>query len=281
MTQQKTIAIIGPGNLGSGLIAALSEQYKVIVGARNSDETAQTLSQLISSHLEVVSPISAAKKADIVLLTVNDESIEQLAKQLSPELKQDAVLAHCSGSLDSEILEHSNNQYYVASVHPLNTFPNPAQSIQLLNDSKHGSFVFCEGDEQALKLLIPIFESIHFTARTISKESKPLYHAAAVFACNYLVTLMDASLSTAELAKINRDDYWQAIQPMLKNTLHNIDQKGTEQSLSGPIARGDFETVEKHLNILQQRSPDIKELYKALEKQTKSLSNSKKPKNEN
>lgn len=271
MTQQKTIAIIGPGNLGSGLIAALSKQHRVLVGARNPDKTAQTLSQLINSQLEVLNPISAAQKADIVLLTVNDESIEQLAKQLSPELKQDAVLAHCSGSLDSEILEHSSSQYYVASVHPLNTFPKPAQSIQLLNDPEHGSFVFCEGDEHALQLLIPIFESIYFTAHTISKKSKPLYHAAAVFACNYLVTLMDASLSTAELAKINRDDYWQAIQPMLKNTLHNIDQKGTEQSLSGPIARGDFDTVKKHIDLLRKNSDLLADHYTELSRLTRKV----------
>ncbi|MFW6066174.1 MAG: DUF2520 domain-containing protein, partial [Planctomycetota bacterium] len=85
----------------------------------------------------------------------------------------------------------------------------------------------------------------------IDSQAKPLYHAAAVLACNYLTALFDAALSTGERAGIERTQVAEAMEPLMLATLENAREMGTEQALTGPIVRGDVETVRLHLERLE------------------------------
>jgi len=159
-------------------------------------------------------------------------------------------------------------QRELCSVHPLNTFPNLEAAANLANSADHGTTVVAEGDACVLDKVLPCFEACGFTVQKIDAEAKPLYHAASVIVCNYLTTLMHSGLRTAGLAGLNSDQYWQAIQPLVNTTLANLSRP---QSLSGPIARGDLETVKNHLNALENRAPELGELYRALGKHTAHL----------
>jgi predicted short-subunit dehydrogenase-like oxidoreductase (DUF2520 family) len=95
-----------------------------------------------------------------------------------------------------------------------------------------------------------------------------LYHAAAVFACNYLVTLVKLALDLWKDFGVSSREATRALLPLLKGTINNIDNIGLPNCLTGPVARGDLGTIEKHLSVLESRSPSLLTTYKELGLQT-------------
>ncbi|MEM7359016.1 MAG: Rossmann-like and DUF2520 domain-containing protein [Pseudomonadota bacterium] len=274
MTQQSSqIAIIGVGSVGIAL-GWLFEQagHTVRLGSRNPSHAHNQLAQLLQDlglpdnlSASISLPDEAVVGADLTLLTVTDYSISATCEQLAPGIKPGSVVAHCSGALDSETLATiSEGKFKVCSLHPLNTFPNPAAALTLVADSQHQTCLYSEGDQAALDFCLPLFADVGFQAVQIQREAKPLYHAACVFACNYLTVLMNLSMETAKAAQIDGKQFWQSLQPLVQSTLHNFAQQGAAESLSGPIARGDTETVRNHLQKLAANSPDRQSAYAEL-----------------
>jgi predicted short-subunit dehydrogenase-like oxidoreductase (DUF2520 family) len=118
---------------------------------------------------------------------------------------------------------------------------------------------------------VPLFEGLGAKLVAIRPEAKKLYHAAAVFASNYLVTLGDAALAAYAGAGIAREDALRMIAPLMQNTLANLLAHGPEAALSGPVARGDMETVARHAAALEECDPGLEQLYLGLAKATAAL----------
>jgi predicted short-subunit dehydrogenase-like oxidoreductase (DUF2520 family) len=95
-----------------------------------------------------------------------------------------------------------------------------------------------------------------------------LYHAAAVFACNYMVTLVKLATDLWQTFNIPPQKATQALLPLLKGTIHNIETVGIPQCLTGPIARGDTGTIRKHLDALNHKAPQLVATYRELGLQT-------------
>lgn len=262
-----TIAIIGAGNVGTALAQSfIREGYTVAIGTRNPRKARKIITPL---NQVITSPEQAVINADINLLAVTDGAIQGVCNSLANHFKPGSIVAHCSGALDSQVLSEALKQKcLICSLHPLNTFPNIDAALKLLSNTSHNTYLYCEGNNEALQCIRVHFERIGFNPVDIRTKAKPLYHAACVFACNYLTTLMDISLQTAEAADLDDDIFWQAIQPLIQTTLQNISQQGTSQALSGPIARGDQKTVKKHLNELGNCSDDLQNIYTTLAIQT-------------
>lgn len=262
------LAIIGAGNLGLSL-ASKAEQSSISValGVRRIKETQAIMGRLDfepSSIDSVMSANQAVQNADLVFICVQDEAIEQCCIALSKHLAKNATVIHFSGSLNSTSLNSVRDHgCSIASAHPLNSFPSAAAGIRLLANSKHDTHLFCEGDSQALTRITPLFERWGFHVQKINIDDKALYHCAAVIACNYLTTLMDNSLRTAELAGIETEVFWPAILPLVQTTLRNINEHGAVGALSGPIARGDSATIESHIGALRSHT-ELTDLYKHL-----------------
>jgi predicted short-subunit dehydrogenase-like oxidoreductase (DUF2520 family) len=115
---------------------------------------------------------------------------------------------------------------------------------------------------------LPFIESIGGHAELIPTEKKVLYHSASVIACNYLVALMDLSLEVAELAGLERKLAWQALSQIVQATMRNIDSTDTSSALTGPISRGDANTVGRHLAALKNERPELAEVYRVMGLQT-------------
>jgi predicted short-subunit dehydrogenase-like oxidoreductase (DUF2520 family) len=242
----KSVAIIGRGKVGQSLTQLLgSLDYKVDNIGRDRSKQ-----------------ITAVANADITLICVDDGSIQGACEALAASFKVGSVVGHCSGSLDSSILKSAQRRgCLVASCHPLNTFPSIDLSLRRFATTDHGSYMYSEGDAEALSILVDVFDHAGFTNTCIEREAKPLYHAACVFACNYLTSVMHMSLETASEAGLEKQSFWLSLQPLIQATLENIGAKGTEGALSGPIARGDHSTVESHMIALGQRSELLKASY--------------------
>jgi predicted short-subunit dehydrogenase-like oxidoreductase (DUF2520 family) len=281
MTTKTTLSIIGPGKVGTTIatLANRTQQYDVMLGARDPVK-AQGLTKLMGGDIAVVDVHTAASHGDIVLLTVTDDAISPVCTALSQAkgFKAGAVVAHCSGALSSDELvsarEHCHT--HIASMHPLQTFPNLESAL----DRLAGSYCYYEGDADARATINQLITRIEMLPIEIQKESKSLYHASAVVACNYFSALMDASLELGEAAGIDRKTLWQSLEPLVSNTLENIKNNGPEKALTGPIARGDNKTIDQHLNAINslpsiEQAKRLNKVYCAMGIQSVSLAEKK------
>ncbi len=259
------LSIIGPGKVGTaiGMLAAQAGYPVAAVGGRHPESTVQA-AQKIGSHVRACGVTEAAKYAEIVLITVTDSAIESVCSYIAHKnaFNKNCIVAHCSGALSSDILSAARDscQCFVASMHPLQTFPTVDCAINRLK----GTYCFCEGDKEGITVIERLAKRIGLMPISICSSSKVLYHAAAVFASNYLVALMDAAITVAHLAKIDRSTAWAALEPLVLSTLKNVSEVGLPQALTGPIARGDIETIAAHLNKLELIDSSLTSIYRTM-----------------
>ena len=209
--------------------------------------------------------------SDLYLIGCPDDSMRECCIQLAGSnlVTEGTVVFHLSGALASSELEPVRHKgASVASVHPVMSFANPAKAI----GDFAGTWCGLEGDDPALALLEPAFESIGARSFRLEASGKRLYHAASVIACNYLVTLEELSLQTFEEAGIGRETALQILAPILRGTVENILALGTTEALTGPIARGDVSVIERQIRTLEQWNPEIAALYRKLGRATADLS---------
>lgn len=253
--------MIGAGNLGK-TIEKLIFTYEVglILGICNTSIASSEKAVYFIGQGEA-KKIHELLPADITFITVQDDQIESCCQQLveSSNLKEGSIVLHCSGSLSSEILRAAKKRNcFTASVHPMRSFAKPEISI------KHypGTFCAMEGDDKATDILHPIFTDIESIIYTVNRHKKGAYHAAGVFASNYLLTVCQSALFCLEEAEVEKEIASKIVISLMKSTLNNLEATlSPEKSLTGPIQRGDFNTIIKHLDSLPQ---SISLLYKTL-----------------
>lgn len=270
--QRPSIAIIGAGKVGTAIgVLATRSGYRVTAVADRDRRCAEEAARRIGTQVPVLPAHGAASRAELVLLAVPDDAIEATCRELAAAraFGRGALVAHCSGALSSECLSTAREELacHVASFHPLQSFP----TVEVALASLPGSYCFGEGDEPALAALEALGSAIGARCVRIDTEHKPLYHAAAVMACNYLTGLMDAALGSATAARIERPTTWQALEPLIRATVDNISKLGPEAALTGPIVRGDHGVVTAHLAALDRVAPELADLYRALGRWTLGL----------
>jgi predicted short-subunit dehydrogenase-like oxidoreductase (DUF2520 family) len=211
-------------------------------------------------------PESTDDLGDLIFLCIQDGEIETLTNKLSDSFSSfsDKVIIHCSGTLGSAILKPFKNKgAKTASFHPL-------KAIAQNDDSLEKVWFDIEGDTEALTELEKIAKDFKANSFEVKPEAKPLLHAAAVVSSNYLVTLMKLATDIAEVGGIGKEVALQALLPLTESSICNVKEKGFENALTGPVARGDIKTVDEHLKQLKDK-PDLLNLYKALGYKTISL----------
>jgi predicted short-subunit dehydrogenase-like oxidoreductase (DUF2520 family) len=259
-----TISILGPGNVGTALGALAGRSgYRVLaVGGRNEDRARQA-AQRIGPDVRATGLDDAARAGELVLLTVPDDAIAPLARRLAEQgaFRDRAIVAHCSGALDSEVLAPARDRRRCAlgSLHPLTTFPTVESAL----DAMPQADVFVEGDARALAALSELGRRVGRSAQPIDREGKVFYHAAAVLACNDAVALLSAAIAAAGHAGIAPARALEALRPLVEATIRNVFQLGPDEALTGPVARGDAGTVARHLHALDARDPRVAALYRA------------------
>ncbi|MBC7489474.1 MAG: DUF2520 domain-containing protein [Glaciimonas sp.] len=212
--------------------------------------------------------------ADIYLITVGDDHIAGCCADLaaSGRLTSNNIVFHCSGALSSLALIGAIQQgAAVASIHPIRSFANPQQVVQDFT----GTYCGIEGDTAALAVLAPAFDAIGARCVVIQRDKKIIYHAAAVFASNYLVTLIEVARQAYVEAGLPSNIALQLIAPLLSESAENAFSLGPATALTGPIARGDMTTVARQYDALQQEMPDVAALYRQFEILTLALAQKK------
>jgi len=267
------VTIIGVDHFGLAIAQSLHKrQANVTLSGRDYQQVKRQVDQL-DLPVAVQPMLNAVIDADLILLTTADSEIAPLCNSLSINFKSGSVVAHFSSILDSDDLKSARRKerVYTCSLHPLNIYSGREETMRIFGNRFHRTYLYGEGQKEALKVTDPIFKELGFLPVEIDREAKPKYNAACVIARDYLTVLLQSSLNPAVSAGIDRNTFWHSLQPLVKGTLLNINAKGAEQTLSGPISTGDIETIEKHLSILEDVSSSLPITYADIGKQALSL----------
>ena len=152
---------------------------------------------------------------------------------------------HCSGLLPSTIMQACQQQgCYIYSAHPMRSFSNPAISTAKYT----GTYCAIEGCEPQIAVIDQLFQSIGSITYRINPQHKATYHAASVMASNYLITLAENAHTSFESSGIAHEQALDLVISLMTSTLHNLEAtRCFNSALTGPIQRGDINTVKLHL----------------------------------
>ncbi|HMF90840.1 MAG TPA: DUF2520 domain-containing protein [Candidatus Angelobacter sp.] len=258
----KTVSLIGAGNLAHALGPALrSAGYRIeSVAFRNtafSQKRATALAQRLMS--KAVRLEQAGPAADIVWLCHTDDALVETARQLARKPGwRGKIVFHSSGALTSDVLAPLQRAgAYTASLHPMMTFV-PGISPRL-----KGVPFAVEGDRQAVAAARRIAYAVGAEIFPIRKDSKILYHALGSFSSPLVVATLVTAERVGRAAGLSRAQTRKVMGPILQQTFRNYLAHGGAAAFSGPIKRGDLETVRRHLRALKN-VPAAQEVYRAL-----------------
>ena len=259
----KTMTMIGAGAVGQTLAHLwVKHQLVEIVGVLTQSQASADAAIAFIGQGQAYSRIEDLPHADITLIATPDDNIQSIAKALAVDahLTLNDVVFHCSGALSSDCLRDlSSRGIWVASVHPMMSFKQPNININLYKD------IPCalEGDSEALAILAPLFEAIGSWTYSLQKEQKALYHAAAVFASNYQVTLAEQAMHCMRAAGLQEAEAQRVVIRLMQTTLGQLAHSANpKDALTGPLQRGDTATIQRHLDVLSD--PILNVLYRQL-----------------
>jgi len=220
-----TVRVVGTGRAGGAIAARLAERGLTVSAGRQ-----------------------ALADADLVLLAVPDGAIAEVA----PRVEIGPWVAHVSGATSLRALDPHKRRF---SVHPLQTLTRARGPEQL-----DGAWAAVTAETDAARGVARwLAENLGLRPFDLADSDKPLYHAGAAMASNFLVTLHAAAARLLEESHAPPE----ALVPLMTRTIEN------GFVLTGPIARGDWTTVEAHLRALEERAPDLVPLYRALAEATR------------
>ena len=257
------IGFIGAGVVGTALARLMSSKgYPVVAVSSRSPTSARNLAEAISG-CRLKDNQGVADVAELVFITIPDDAIAPVASQIQWHPGQSVV--HCSGAESTKVLEPARKLgARVGAFHPLQTFASAKQAMEDIP----GSTFAVEAEEPLLSTLKEMATAVDGYWIELTASDKVAYHAAAVFAGNYLVTLVKLATDLWQTFSVPPPQATQALLPLLRGALSSIDTVGIPQCLTGPIARGDTGTIKKHLDALQKVAPTLLPTYKELGLQT-------------
>lgn len=253
------IGVIGPGRVGTALARLLADRgYDVSSVSGKTPAHAASLAARLPS-CEATNPQTVADTCDLVFVTTPDVSITSVADALSWRRGQGVV--HCSGALPAAALAAVERHGALpGAFHPLQTLPDAHAAYANLP----GSFIGIEAKEPLLGQLTRIAEALDCTWGFVTATARPTYHAAAVLVSNYTVALVHAAVELWQAIGESEQDALQALLPLLEGTARNLGRIGPKNALTGPLARGDWTTVQQNLAAIDENAPQHAFPYAAM-----------------
>ena len=253
------IGVIGPGRVGTGLARLLADRgYAIAAVAGKTPAHAETLSAALPDCKSTTAQ-AVADTCDIVFITTPDSAINAVARAVTWQRGQGVV--HCSGALPAAVLSVVEQHGALpGAFHPLQTLPDTQASFTNLP----GTFVAIEAEEPLLGRLAAIAAALECTWGYVPPDARPAYHAAAVLVSNYTVALTHAGVALWRAIGKTEPEALQALVPLLQGTVHNLHRLGPSDALTGPVARGDWPTVEKNLQAVAESAPQHTLTYAAM-----------------
>ena len=245
------VFILGAGRVGRGLAGALGASGVQVVGlhGRRADRGV-TAGRLPAT----------ANGADVIMVTVRDGQIDGALREIADAVESRPVVLHASGSTAPPALDELRRRGHAAGTfHPLVPIAEPVHAAERLR----GAWIGIDGDATALECARAIASSIGASTLVIPAGEKPRYHAAAVLASNFPAVLAGIAAQLMGDAGVAHSDARSAVTALLRASVANLHEGEPAAVLTGPIVRGDVETVRAHLKALAG-DPDVIAVYRAL-----------------
>jgi predicted short-subunit dehydrogenase-like oxidoreductase (DUF2520 family) len=258
---QRALALVGPGRAGTTVAAALvARGWTVVAVAGRSADAASTQRAAAGFGAPAVAVADAGRDADLVIVATPDSAIAETAVMLAPALRPGSLVMHLSGAcpLDElDKLHRARPDVDIGALHPLQSLP----SVELGSARLAGSWCAVDGPDEVERLAI----TLGMRPFRVAPGDRAEYHAAATIASNHLVALLGQAARVARDAGVPVEALW----PLVRATLDNVEALGARDALTGPVARGDADTVARHLVALPA---DERSAYRALAREALRLS---------
>ena len=261
---KSSVTLIGAGNLARTLGPALrAAGYRIdAVAARETASSRRRAAMLARTLGARAIPLArAGPDSDIIWICHTDDALAETARKLARKSGwQGKIVFHSSGALSSDVLVSLKRAgAHVASLHPMMTFVPGASP-------KMSEIPFAvEGDRPAVAAARLLVKRLRAEIFLIEKKFKTLYHALGSFSSPMLVATLATAERVGRAAGLSPNQTRRIIAPILRETIKNYVERGPAAAFSGPIKRGDLNTIRRHLRELK-RVPGASEVYRALVK---------------
>ena len=234
MNSNHSVRVVGPGRAGGALSSALTKVgWTVLTPVRRGD-----------------SLTDAAKDVDLLLLATPDGAIEETAASITPV--ETTVVAHLSGARGLDVLATHPLR---AALHPLTSMPTAEVGAERL--ARGAWFALDASSDEAMTVVESVVTALGGRSFVVNDEHRVAYHAAAAIASNHVVALLGSAERVAASAGVPLEAYLE----LVRATIDNIEDLGVADALTGPVARGDWQTVARHREAID---PSELALYDAL-----------------
>ena len=258
------VGVIGAGRVGAVLAAALRLRGHVIVSVAGESDASRRRAADLLPGVAMDKPTAVARGCDVLLLTVPDDMLENVVTQLaaSGAIGEGQLVVHTSGSHGLRVLEPATQVgARPVALHPAMTFTGTALDLDRLADCVFG---VTAGPEER-PWAADVVAELGATVMWVPEELRGLYHAGLAHGANHLVTLVTQAMEL--LGAAGAADPAAILRPLLQAALDNVLAEG-DSALTGPIVRGDVNTVRAHLTELARTAPDTLPSYVALARAT-------------
>lgn len=254
------IGIIGAGRVGASFVLALPQHVVGITGSTAKRTREQAAFYGVKPYVQGADLVL---DCDVVLLLVRDDLLQQISQSLAAQLADCSrqslarhTVLHGSGAADVSVLQAlADKGVHTGSIHPLQSFPVPSAAALA------GIYMAVDGDETAMARAKEIAAMLHSKPFHVPAAERILYHGAACFCSNYVVTAVAAAQMLMSRWTDTPEEAGNALRPLFVGTAANIQsQTLVSKALTGPISRGDIGTVQKHISCMPQPFCDA---YKA------------------
>ncbi|GAA1941014.1 Rossmann-like and DUF2520 domain-containing protein [Nocardioides hwasunensis] len=258
--QKLSIGVVGAGRVGAVLASALrSAGHQVVAAAGESDASRRRIESLLPG-VAVAKPTDVARASDLLLLTVPDDMLGNVVRVLSDSgaIRAGQVVVHTSGRHGLAVLEPAREVgARTIAMHPAMTFTGTDVDLPRLSGCVFG----ITADEPDRELTESLVADLGGRPMWVPEERRTLYHAGLAHGANHLVTLVAEAMEI--LSAAGADDPAATLRPLLTAALDNALEDG-DAALTGPIVRGDVETVRAHVADLAATAPQTLPSYVAM-----------------
>ncbi|MGH3503135.1 MAG: Rossmann-like and DUF2520 domain-containing protein, partial [Nocardioidaceae bacterium] len=265
MVQHKfAFGVIGAGRVGAVLAAALGAAGHHLSAVAGESDASLTRIDTLLPGVRVAKPTAVARSCDVLVLTVPDDALDNVVRMLvaSGAIRPGQYVVHTSGRHGLDVLQPAIEVgAHGIAMHPALTFTGTDVDLQRLPGCVFG--VTCDAPERAVAEQLAA--DLQATIVWIAEQDRALYHAALAHGANHLVTLVAQAMGA--LAAAGSSDPAATLRPLLTAALDNALSYG-DAALTGPIMRGDLETVRTHLSSLAASAPETLESYVVMARAT-------------
>jgi predicted short-subunit dehydrogenase-like oxidoreductase (DUF2520 family) len=255
------LAIVGAGRVGTSLAVLWQRAGHTIVGVAGGPSTPERAARFLPG-VPVLGAVEAAEGAEVVVIATPDAAIAAVCEEMAKAgvLGTANAVVHASGATGLDALGAAASVgASTLSVHPLQTCPTVEAAVEAIPGA---AFAVTASDEVGVALGERLARDAGGRPFRLADEHKPLYHAAAVFASNYVVTVTALAEELGRAAGL--PDPIGALTPLQEATLANVRRVGPAEALTGPAVRGDAITLQRNLEALAEHAPEAVRPYVAL-----------------